>query len=229
MNFLSNYQKEEQILRNSSKYIFKSVDILGIYFHNIKLKRGSPYIKSPKWISDKKATINPKNTKDNKCFQYSIIAALHHHNIKSHPERISNIRPYIANYNWKDIDFPAGIKDWEKFERNNKDIALNILYASPNKKTINIAYTSKYNRKCKNQVVLLMITDKEKRWHYIALKSELTDNGYKKPTQSLSKLYRGITSNHNGDFHCLGLDIHLELIINLKNMKDYLITINIVK
>ena len=74
-----------------------------------------------------------------------------------------------------------------------------------------------------------MITDKEKRWHYIALKSELTDNGYKKPTQSLSKLYRGITSNHNGDFHCLGLDIHLELIINLKNMKDYLITINIVK
>ena len=82
MNFLSNYQKEEQILRNSSKYIFKSVDILGIYFHNIKLKRGSSYIKSPKWISDKKATINPKNTKDNKCFQYSIIAALHHHNIK---------------------------------------------------------------------------------------------------------------------------------------------------
>ena len=67
-SFLSNYQKEEQILRNSSNYIFESVDILGIYFHNIKLKRGSSYIKSPKWISDKKATINPKNTKDNKCF-----------------------------------------------------------------------------------------------------------------------------------------------------------------
>ena len=64
-------------------------------------------------------------------------------------------------------------------------MALNILYTPPNKKTINIAYTSKYNRKCKNQVVLLMITDKEQedteeRWHYIALKSELADNGYKK-------------------------------------------------
>ena len=30
------------------------------------------------------------------------------------------------------------------------------------KKTINLAYKSKYNRKCKNQVVLLMITDGKK-------------------------------------------------------------------
>ena len=54
-----------------------------------------------------------------------------------------------------------------------------------------------------------MITDKdqediEKIWHYIALKSELTDTGYKKPISSLSKLYRGITSNNHGYFHCLG-------------------------
>ena len=65
-----------------------------------------------------------------------------------------------------------------------------------------IAYTSKYNHKCKNQVILLMITDKdqedtEEKWHYIALKSEPTDNGYKKSTRSLSKLYRGITSNNH--------------------------------
>ena len=37
------------------------------------------------------------------------------------------------------------------------------------KKKINLAYKLKYNRKRKNQVVLLMITDSEK-WHYIALK-----------------------------------------------------------
>ena len=36
-SFLSNYQKEEQILRNGSNYIFESVDILDIYIHNIKL------------------------------------------------------------------------------------------------------------------------------------------------------------------------------------------------
>ena len=58
-SFLSNYQKEEQILRNSSNYTFESIDMLGIHFHDIKLKRDSSYIKSPDWILNKKATINP--------------------------------------------------------------------------------------------------------------------------------------------------------------------------
>ena len=47
-----------------------------------------------------------------------------------------------------------------------------------------------------------MITDGEK-WHYIALKSESTNDRFNRPTKSLSKLFRGITSNHNGDFYCL--------------------------
>ena len=71
-----------------------------------------------------------------------------------------------------------------------------------NEKTINPAYKSKYNRKRENQVVLLMITNGEK-WHYIALKSERTDDGFNRPIKSLSRLFRGITSNHDGDFYCL--------------------------
>ena len=35
-SFLSNYQKEGQILRNGSNYTFESVDILDIHFHNMK-------------------------------------------------------------------------------------------------------------------------------------------------------------------------------------------------
>ena len=83
----------------------------------------------------------------------------------NHPERISNIEPFINQYNWKGIDFPAEIKDWKKFERNNKTIAFNILFIPHNTRTINLAYKSKYNRNRENQVVLLMITDDEK-WHY---------------------------------------------------------------
>ena len=126
-SFLNNYQKEEQILRNGSNYTFESVDILGIHLHNIKLKRGSSYIDSPKSIENKKATINPKNTKDNKCLQYAITVALHHQEIGKDPQRLSKIKPFINNYN-------SGISDWKKFERNNEDIALNILSASPNTK-----------------------------------------------------------------------------------------------
>ena len=71
-SFLNNHQKKEQILRNGSNYTFESIDILGVHFHDIRLKRGKSYIKSPEWIANKKATINPKNAKDNKCFQEKI-------------------------------------------------------------------------------------------------------------------------------------------------------------
>ena len=64
------------------------------------------------------------------------------------------------------------MKAWKRFEKNNKTIALNILSVPHDEKTINLGYKSKCNRKRKNQVVLLMITDGKKR-HYIALKSEV--------------------------------------------------------
>ena len=199
-SFLNNYQKEEIVLRNGSNFVFESDDLLSYHLHKISLKRGKSHIKSPEWVLNKRVTINPKN-KDN-CFQYSITVALNHQNIQNHPERISNIKLFIDQYNWEGIDFPAGIKDWKKFEQNNKTIALNILFAPHNEKTINLAYKSKYNRKRENQVVLLMITNGEK-WHYIALKSERTDDGFNRPIKSLSRLFRGITSNHDGDFYCL--------------------------
>ena len=37
---------------------------------------------SPDWIVNKKATINPKNKKDNKCFQWLTISGLNYNKIK---------------------------------------------------------------------------------------------------------------------------------------------------
>ena len=201
-SFLGNYQKEKQIMREGSDFMFESVELLDYHLHKISLKRGKPYIKSPEWLINKRATINPKN-KDNKCFQYSITVALNHQSIENHPKRISSIKPFIDQYYWEGMDFPSGIKDWKKFEQNNKTIALNILFVPHNTKAIRLAYKSKDNRKRENQVVLLMITDGKKR-HYLALKSVRTTNGYNRPVRSLSRLLRRITSNHIGDFYCLG-------------------------
>ena len=74
------------------------------------------------------------------------------------------------------------------------------MFIRHSEKTITLAY--KYNRKRENQVVLLMITNGEK-WHYMALKSVRTDDGFNRPIRSLSWSFRGIISNHNGDFYCL--------------------------
>ena len=74
-SFLTNYHKEVAILRNGSNFVFESVDLLFYSSYKISLKRGKSYIKSPEWVLNKKATINPKN-KDDKCFQYSIAKIL---------------------------------------------------------------------------------------------------------------------------------------------------------
>ena len=62
------------------------------------------FIKTPKWIENKKCAVNPQN-KDNKCLQYCITIALYHKEIKKHPETISKIKPFINNLNWENINF----------------------------------------------------------------------------------------------------------------------------
>ena len=87
--------------------------------------------------------------------------ALNIDNIEKNPQRISKIKPFINQYNWKDIDFPPTNKDWRKLELNNY-IALNILYIPHNTKKIQLAYRSKNNLTSDKKVILLMITDGEK-------------------------------------------------------------------
>ena len=57
-------------------------------------------------------------------------------------------------------------------------------------KYIRPAYISKHNNKRDTQVNLLMITDADNNWHYLAVKR-------------IPGLLRGKTSRHNGDFYCL--------------------------
>ena len=188
--FKSFLQKCDENLQNKmrgSDFEFDGVNFLYYDFNEISLNRGGSYIDSPEWLKYKKSTINPKNN-DDKCFHYAVTLALNFDEINNHPERISKIKPFIDQYNWKDIDFPSTSKDWKKLEQNN-EIAINILYVPHNTKKVQIAYKSKQNLTCDKQVILLMITDGEK-WHYLTVKN-------------LPGLLRGITSTHKEDFYCL--------------------------
>ena len=60
----------------------------------------------------------------------------------------------LINIIGKFWNFPLGIKDWKKFEQNNKTVSLNILYEDPNTKKINPAYKSKYNRILKENLFM---------------------------------------------------------------------------
>ena len=188
-SFLQSYQENLEEKMRGLEFVFDDINLLHYDRNKISLNRGESYINSPDWIENKKATINPQNKKDNKCFQYALTVALNHEKSKRDRQRISKIKPFFDQYNWNEIDFPSTGKDWKKFELKNKSIAFNILYVPHNTEKICHAYKSKYNLTHENQVILLMITDGEK-WHYLVVKK-------------LSVLLRGITSNHNEDFYCL--------------------------
>ena len=69
-------------------------------------------------------------------------------------------------------------------------IQSDLMYYMQNKtQKISVVYKSKYNNKCKKQVILLMIGD-GKKYHYLAV-------------TNLSGLLQGNSSNHRGDFCCL--------------------------
>ena len=118
------------------------------------------------------------------------MAVLNYQSIPNHPERISNLEPFISCYNWIDIEFPAGHKYYSAFEKNNPEIALNMLYIPYNTFEIRTCYISKHTKTRNIQANLLMITDGQKNWHYLAIKS-------------IPALLRGVASTHNGDFCCL--------------------------
>ena len=79
-SFLRNYQQELKIIKGSD-FVFESVDLLDYKLHRVCLNRGGSYIKSPKWLLHKGATINPKNENDDACLQWSIISALNYNEI----------------------------------------------------------------------------------------------------------------------------------------------------
>ena len=74
-SFLRNYQEELKIIKGSD-FVFESVELMDYKLHRVRLRIGVSYVKSPKWLANKKATVNPKHKNDNECLRWSTISAL---------------------------------------------------------------------------------------------------------------------------------------------------------
>ena len=74
------YEENLQITRGSESE-FDGINFLYYDFNKTSINRAGSYIDSPKWLKNKKSTINPKNN-DDKCFQYAVTLALNLDKIK---------------------------------------------------------------------------------------------------------------------------------------------------
>ena len=109
-SFLQRFEENLQNKMRGSEFESDGINFFYYSFNKTSIYRGGTYIDSPKRLKNKKSTINLKNN-DNKCFQYAVTLALNLDNINKHPQRISKIKSFIDQYNWKDIDFPPTNKD----------------------------------------------------------------------------------------------------------------------
>ena len=109
-SFLLKHQEALDESMRGSEFVYDSADVLYYNLNKVSLSRSGSYIDSPKCLKNKKTTINPKN-KNDKCFQYTLTVALNYEQFEKDPQRISKIKPFIDQYNWKEIDFPSHSKD----------------------------------------------------------------------------------------------------------------------
>ena len=115
---------------------------------------------------------------DELCFKQAVIEALYQEDIRiciyiyiyictKERQPISKLQHQEDQYNWQRAEPLLAIQKVGKFENNNTDIAVNVLFNS--QKDIYKPFISESNRKCDKQANSLMIEDEENR-HYTAIK-----------------------------------------------------------
>ena len=148
-----------------SGWYFKEIKRLEIHIVEYKPMRGGTYIPLPELIRKKNAITNIKN-EDNKCFLWYILRYLHPKEI--HGERLTDLKKYENDLNFKQINFPVKVKDITKFENNNPDLpGINVFSVDDNNKI----YPLRINKKdCQKSIDLFLYSEDEKQ-HYSLIKN----------------------------------------------------------
>ena len=168
---------------NGSGWYFKEVFSFEIHTVNYKPIKGSSYIPLPDFIMKKKSIINIEN-KDNKCFLCSILRYLHP--IQKNETRLTDIRKYENDLNFKGIDFPVKLKDIPKFENQNPNLpGINVFSVNDNNKI----HPLRSNQKDCQISIDLFLFAKDENMHYCLI------NNFSRLTRSQ------ITSHSSSKLH----------------------------
>ena len=125
------------------------------------------FIPTPKFIADKKAVVNIQCHDDENCFQYSVLCGMNIINTSANKSRPSLYKPYLNMLNMDGIQTPVPLSSIDKFEMQNPDVSVNVLYLD--ERDIVPIRTSKFNQR-KYHVNLLMLTNEDK-FHYVSVQS----------------------------------------------------------
>lgn len=108
-----------------SGWTIRAIDSLSVSNCKYQCFNGASYMKLPKFIESKKAIINVQNF-DNKCFLWSVLAALHYKEFSKNLHRVSNYKKYENEMNMTNIKYPVTLGQIEVFEKQNVNISVNV-------------------------------------------------------------------------------------------------------
>ena len=110
LTYKSSYNKR----KNRVILLMISDEVNNYYYFAIK---NWQELNSLGWLKGKKEAIINNNNNNNNSFQNALDDALNYQIIENNPQKISKLKLYINKYNWEGINFPAGSKEWQKFEK----------------------------------------------------------------------------------------------------------------
>ena len=159
----------ETFSTNGSGWILERVEKITLKVAKRNLdKKGASYIQTPKSIKNKNAVINVQN-KDLRCFEYSILAAMHHKELQN-PYRASSYKKWInKEFDMREFPQPLSPKMIYKFEEKYS-FSINLYHIESEGDLITPLLISK--KRSQNPINLLLIEDtKGKSYHYVYIKS----------------------------------------------------------
>ena len=175
----------------NSGWIISQINYIRLCWGCYRPLMAGTFIPTPKWLASKKAIVNVQCFDDDNCFQYAVLAGMNVLKSGSKKYRPLQYRPYMHQLNMDGIQTPVPLSSIDKFEKQNPDISVNVLYLE-DRDFIPIR-TSSFCSKRKHHVNLLMLTNQDK-FHYTSI-------------QSLSRLV-GDRTKHNGKTYVCQCCLH---------------------
>lgn len=102
---------DETAIRGSGFTLARIIE-LNVQISSYVPLSGSSYIATPEHLVRKKALINVKNDRDEMCFKWAILSALHP--VAQNPHRIQNYLSYADELNFDKINYPVNLKYIDK-------------------------------------------------------------------------------------------------------------------
>ena len=144
----------------------ESIEIAYVNVAKYHPLRGGTYLPLPADLAKKKAIINVKN-KDNECLKWALRAALFPPKDGKDPQRPSKY-PKNDGINYEGIDFPTPVKQIDKLEKQNPNLAINVF--GWEKDTVIVHRISSKEKSVKR--INLMLIESGEIQHYCFVKRE---------------------------------------------------------